>query len=376
MFCDRCSRTYTHVFSNCTICGGALRDFEVPYNEGEEPAAVTSPVKIGLADIAKYPFLPEAGEYMRRYDLSLFDSPEMAWILDRAVARIKAAMRGELTVKRLDSDEQDLLAFISSVLIIRTLDQRKATNKFAMFEAQRVETYLVRDLISGKNDFILLKIFQETAGVKLAYDNELKFYKMKIPDYLTLSANIKEQEWKLVNMPVDKGYVLLDVEQAVRLVREVIFQVLKSRLAGMHLKQVPEQIRVKVDELRQEFKAVFEMSTVQTVPGAFPPCIVKAVEMLKRGENLPNSGRLMLATYMLARRRPVDAVVDLFRNAPDFNEKTTRYHVERFAKQAAERPSCPGCAWIRGNNLCFADSKCESISHPLQYDRVYQPANV
>ena len=44
---------------------------------------------------------------------------------------------------------------------------------------------------------------------------------------------------------------------------------------------------------------------------------------MNKGDNLPHSARVMLATYMLAIGKPLDEIVFMFENAPDFNEKIT-----------------------------------------------------
>ena len=78
---------------------------------------------------------------------------------------------------------------------------------------------------------------------------------------------------------------------------------------------------------------------------------------MNKGDNLPHSARVMLATYMLAIGKPFDEIVLMFENAPDFNEKITRYQVEHLAgmKGSHTKYSVPSCDKIRNENLCFCD---------------------
>jgi DNA primase large subunit len=102
-----------------------------------------------------------------------------------------------------------------------------------------------------------------------------------------------------------------------------------------------------------------------------PPCVKHALDVMDKGENLPHSARLMLATYMLAVGKPVDEIVAMFQNAPDFNEKITRYQVEHLAgtKGSRTKYSVPSCEKLRNENLCFATQDCAGIINPIQFGR-------
>jgi DNA primase large subunit len=90
-----------------------------------------------------------------------------------------------------------------------------------------------------------------------------------------------------------------------------------------------------------------------------------------RGENLPHSARVMLATYMLAIGKPIDEIVMMYQNAPDFNEKITRYQVEHLAglKGSRTKYSVPSCEKLLNENLCFATEECSGIVNPVQFGR-------
>jgi DNA primase large subunit len=79
----------------------------------------------------------------------------------------------------------------------------------------------------------------------------------------------------------------------------------------------------------------------------------------------------MLATYMLAIGKTVDEVVLIFQNAPDYNEKITRYQVEHLAgnKGSHTKYSVPTCSKLANQNLCFATIDCRGITNPLQFGK-------
>ena len=79
----------------------------------------------------------------------------------------------------------------------------------------------------------------------------------------------------------------------------------------------------------------------------------------------------MLATYMLSLGKSIDEVVSLFQNAPDFNEKITRYQVEHLAgkKGSQTKYSVPACSKLVNENLCYATIDCKGITNPIQFGR-------
>lgn len=93
------------------------------------------------------------------------------------------------------------------------------------------------------------------------------------------------------------------------------------------------------------------------------------IEVLEKGENLPHSGRFLLATYLLAKGQTVDQIAPLFKNAPDYNEKTTRYQLEHISGSSGSgtKYQCPSCEKLRSENLCFATQDCENLINPIRF---------
>ncbi|NDB52182.1 MAG: DNA primase, partial [Nitrosopumilaceae archaeon] len=102
-----------------------------------------------------------------------------------------------------------------------------------------------------------------------------------------------------------------------------------------------------------------------------PPCIKHALEILSKGENLPHSGRFMLATYLLNKGQAIEEIAPLFKNAPDYNEKITLYQLKHLAGNfgSGTKYACPSCEKLKSENLCFAIPECANIINPLQFGR-------
>ena len=58
---------------------------------------------------------------------------------------------------------------------------------------------------------------------------------------------------------------------------------------------------------------------------------------MNKGENLPHSARVLLATYMLSIGKNVEDIVVLFHNAPDFNEKSYQIPDRTFIGEKRKR---------------------------------------
>jgi DNA primase large subunit len=169
---------------------------------------------------------------------------------------------------------------------------------------------------------------------------------------------------------VHKGYVYLDADETVRLIRNELSVLIYDKVRAMNLPALPQSIKLKADDLRVRLAARYERRLTAGVI-AYPPCINHAIEVMKKGDNLPHSARVLLATYMLAIGKPIDEIVFMFENAPDFNEKITRYQVEHLAgmKGSHTKYSVPSCEKIRNENLCFATAECDTLINPIQFGR-------
>ena len=122
-----------------------------------------------------------------------------------------------------------------------------------------------------------------------------------------------------------------------------------------------------VDKLKQLAKK-FEVKTEESKE--FPPCIKHAIEVLEKGENLPHSGRFMLATFLLNKGQTVEQIAPLFKNAPDYNPKVTIYQLNQLSGTSGTTEyKCPSCEKVLIQDLCFPVPACDNIINPLQFGR-------
>lgn len=333
-------------------------------------------IRLGTADLAKYPFLNEAAEYMRQtyFNLEDLNRPELVHIIERASNRIRTEIVQGKPEYSLERHEVEILTFLVGILIIKAINSDALTKKHCLCEALRAEKFLVRDIkvqggLSNKK-LLIFKVFKEL--LKMDVRQSLRYHLMfevKVTDYLKRSHLFHEQEWKLINRLVHNGRVILDPDETVRLIRSEVANLMLERIRQMNPPHIPVTIKSQADILKTLIPVA--PRKLDIAPSAYPPCITHALDQAASGENLPHSARVMLATYMLAIGKSIEEIVSLFENSPDYDARVSRYQVEHLAGERGShvRYFVPSCVKLRNEGLCFATNECDGLINPVQFGR-------
>jgi len=231
-------------------------------------------------------------------------------------------------------------------------------------------------------------------------------YRMKLCHYLMAAKTLlAEPSWKLVSYPVHRGYVYIrDRGRVVRLVAERYKNVVHEKLLALAsstealeiLKGFASRWKViaeAIDALRSavasyvtsapkqgssssvryiaQGPALENVSSVDELAELsskfFPPCIRKLVNSLLGGENLSHHERFALATFLINAGVDLDIILDLFRHAPDFNERIARYQIEHLAGLRGSRKKyLPySCSTMKTLGICPGD-EC-GVKNPIVY---------
>jgi len=339
-------------------------------------------LKLGRDELAKYPFMPDVGRHLQEYGFELpqfGEDPALRIISRRAFERVMASTRGEIYRPELEHGEAsqdsvldtEIFSFLIAIVLIKLARRHTLVQRFALSEARRAEIHLTRDLSDRRDrsrSTMARHILRELFGMEVR--SQKYHYLIPVHDYLMHSAVFHEREWKLVNRQVEGGFVVLQPEKAVRLVRHALSAYIASRIKES---AVPDMIPGFEEAVARLAAEADRLTPRYVVTGEHPPCIKHAIDVLERGENLPHSGRFMLATFLLARGQSVEEIAPLFKNAPDYNERVTMYQLNHLAgTSGSTRYSCPSCGKLRTQNLCFAIPECDGITSPLQFGRVRQ----
>ena len=336
-----------------------------------------SNIRLGTGDLAKYPFLKEASEYIRliQLDYEEFDRPEMKFIIERSAQRLEGEVNHGKLIDTLERYEIEVLTFLVCLMMVKCIGIDTISKRHSLFEALRAERLLGADLKKERNEdrrqLLISKIFVELFGVRVEInEDDHRLFKVKVNDYLARASKFHEQEWKLINRSVHKGYVYLDADETVRLIRSELSTLIYNRINEMNLSAMPESVKLKLLGVAPKFGRDYYTANIQTISG-YPPCVKHAIDEMSKGENLSHSARILLATYMLSIGKNIDEIASLFHTAPDYDEKVTRYQIEHLAgkKGSGTKYFVPSCEKVINENLCFATKECAGIVNPFQFGR-------
>ena len=178
-------------------------------------------VSLGHDEIAKYPFLAEAGKYLqdKGFTLEQFATdPDLQIIVDKAYERIESAANGKIYNPKFDNS--DTFSFLIAIILLKLSGMNTLINRFSLAEARRAEKFLEKDLVDNSNktsEELAIKIIRDIFSVSVKKDKNN--FVIPISDYLRHAVNFHELEWKLVNRHVESGMVFLSRHETVRLIR-------------------------------------------------------------------------------------------------------------------------------------------------------------
>src|SRR5438128_11095115 len=91
------------------------------------------------ADLAKYPFLNEASDYIKELGISIDDiaSPDFSPVLERAEKRLEEALSKVRVSNEFNIENAEILSFAGSNLMLRLRGTESAQRRFALGEATR-----------------------------------------------------------------------------------------------------------------------------------------------------------------------------------------------------------------------------------------------
>ena len=335
-------------------------------------------LELGQDEIAKYPFLADAGQYLKDkgFTLEPFGTdPDLKELITKACERIQVAADGKIYKSDLIGDQvskeaalpREVFSFLLAIVLLKLSGMHTLIKRFALAEARRAEKYLEKDLANISDESkkqLAIRVIDDLFSVQIEKIDD--YFVIPVSDYLKHSINFHEREWKLINRYVEDGQVFLTPHETVRLIRKELGTYINSKIVNA---KTPTMIPGFEDSVNKLVMLSKKFTTFTVTTGEYPPCIKHAIEILEKGENLPHSGRFMLATFLLSKGQSVQQIAPLFKNAPDYNERVTLYQLNHLSGTSGNgtQYSCPSCEKLKTQSLCFATSECDSIITPLQF---------
>jgi DNA primase large subunit len=336
-----------------------------------------------LEDMAKYPFIPEAAEEVRKLGFkidSLFEV-DYAPILERAEKRVIEALTTNPPEVRYDprlyKEDVEILSFPAAVALVTSLANEYVKRRYALAEAKRAYELLKREseekiIEIAKKFGWRIRFSEEKVGV-IKFDFALNFI-----DYLRNASSFHDKDWKLVNKFVINGEVHLSRQEVARLLQEEIRRYIEGKIDPKVRSALPEKIFDRAEKIKQAYSSSFkDLPAEDFLPSevsdeAFPPCIMELYRAVQSGRHVPHVGRFALTSFLLNIGMSPDSIADLFRRSSDFNERMTRYQIEHIAGErgSGTKYTPPKCDTLQTHGLCpRIDDVCRRIKHPLTYYR-------
>lgn len=336
----------------------------------------TTAAKFTKSDLAKYPFLKENTEYVKKLDLRIEDlvNPELERVVERAEERVEEAVLYAIIDRKTSNEEVEILSFPVAVMLAIATANPFIMKRYALAEAKR--TY--EDLKEEKKE----RIFEiaRNLGWELipSQGNVTPFeFAVNFADYLRNSTHLRDKKWKLVNRALSKGSVLLSRNETSRLLSEEVRRQIEKKLEVKELPDFPKKIMDRAEKIKKLAaerigKIEMEEAPKVMVQTAFPPCISELYQAFSSGRHISHVGRFALTSFLVNIGMAPESVIELFKSISDFNEKMTRYQVEHIAGETGSRTRYipPMCDTLRTHGVCRnPDELCRRIRHPLNYYR-------
>jgi DNA primase large subunit len=293
----------------------------------------------------KYPFTSEAKAIIE--NATLTDR-----VIELGLERVKKALKGDDKARMLIDEtgkREDIASYAAARMILGSLRNTFITSKFAVNESKVVRNHL------DKEGMAAVGKVAARFGIKPVEKQGRK--ELDLPTYLRYS--VRAPYYRLINRKLREGFVEVSDNDLRRLIEEAV----RKHTEDIPLvRDLPEAMKKAGERLLQELPK--SETTIVVREGDHPPCILKLLESAKKHENLNHSARYFLATYLNAIGMGDDAMVGIYSQLPDFNERTTRYQITHLKKKAY---SVPSCSTVTTYGLCVAICR---IGTPIRWHKI------
>lgn len=345
-----------------------------PSNSGRGGAHIS----ITIADLAKYPFLPQAKLLIGPLEFDFESAINVLLIRERAKQRILSSFdfRARFSQPLTHDPQSEIASFALALAYVSGVSDNKMTERFALYEADQINEYLKNE----KHEDVIVEIAR-AFNWRVRIENEQGQRTISIPFGKFLENSTRgrlhhDPKWKLVNRVLVKGWIRISPFELARLLQEEV-RIRLEESARRELADIPAKMQDDIQELRVEFlkrKPKLEEfdQIVRAQESEYPPCITGLLKRAATGQHMSHVERFTLVTYLLHQGVSVDSIVNLFSGISDFNADKTRYQVEDLAgtRYGGNKPYVTyNCASLHTHGVCSGpvDSVCRIIKNPLTY---------
>jgi hypothetical protein len=217
--------------------------------------------------LARYPFLPSAREKLNDFPLDdeiveMLREP----ITDQALYRLTSAVRHAnskaniQTVRdfRYDTYDQrtkkagpnpDVIEFYSYfTAVFASKNDSFLTNALARTEATRAKSLFVNEELTS-----MIAVLREMVQLKITLSEDKLFATVPVADYLRVSTGynlIRDERWKLVNLPLKDGIVFLSINALKDMFASLVQGFMLAGMRALKRSPVPDYVKPLVENLK------------------------------------------------------------------------------------------------------------------------------
>ncbi len=286
--------------------------------------------------IGKYPFLKEAKEKVKQREID-------EKVLEMGYLRMMELGKGKRKIILDEEDEiKEVLAYLGERVLLTYIKNNFLINKYAILESKRAYSYLQEE------DEENIKKIEEDLGINV--DGNY----IDIVDFIKYAP--KDKYYRLIKREFKKGKIKINKHEEKRIIAEAIkIKFLKIPKINMEKNKTLE----KYKELLISSLPKPKIPKINT--NSIAPCMRAIIDMLKKHENVGHTGRWLLAVYLINKGMETEKIIKIFSNAPDFDEKITRYQIEHAKKK---KYMMPNCSLVMSYGYCIKDC---GIKNPLNW---------
>ena len=286
------------------------------------PVPRDPPSIVDEVTLSRYPFLPQATEWIRdmavKHDINLEELLEGEWMekaRQRARIRLVDSVQSKEGVEIVGGDIHteegrliEAFSFYYARLVVCASEDERLIARWAQAEAARAEQILAKDNsnleVIAKTFITNLKIGQrQDSGFDLSSTSQVmqsirsqneRIWKIGLSDFIEICPKITGSRWRLANNDIENGWITLFDEQQyssssklARLLRERI----KSHIEMEALEKMAEvntdlaiRLAEPVGMVRNLManKASEAIALVGASESDWPPCMIKVVADLEK----------------------------------------------------------------------------------------------
>lgn len=327
-------------------------------------------------ELARYPFLKDAGEMVKQSGIELEDlllKTALQEARTRGKKRVVSAIEsGRVSDNPMATEEerlQEVLSYPLARILVSCVGDGFLIRRYALAEAKTAYERMQTEKME------LLMLIAQELGVQAELIDGIP--RLHFSDFLRLTSSLRDRKWKLVNTEVKKGMVSLPKTSFARVLEQALYDKIEDELPLPVNKWMMDALRPDVVELRrlaEEMKDRYQAEDLgEADVECFPPCMRRLVALAQAGENISHPGRFALTSFLHAIGLSREEILRIFSGSPDFDESKTKYQINHITGEISGTTyTPPECSTMRTNAVCFnADDLCrlEWVKHPLIYYR-------